>query len=116
MSASERSLKNRSEWLDGNGYPTQDALEVIAYWPNPDGFEECLDFVAMLWAYPDYVTKSTEDGAIMYHFATAGWSGNEDLIGALESNLLLRAMCWVYSARGGKHVYEVESVKEEKAD
>ncbi|HWO88896.1 MAG TPA: hypothetical protein VNL98_07075 [Gemmatimonadales bacterium] len=38
-------------------------------------------------------------------FATGGWSGNEAIIAALQRNLMVMAMCWRVSTRGGLHIY-----------
>lgn len=41
-------------------------------------------------------------------FATGGWSGNEDMMHALTENYPVMA-CWRLSARGGLHIFEVDS-------
>jgi hypothetical protein len=42
-----------------------------------------------------------------YNISTGGWSGNESIIGALQSNSLLWALTWVQSRRGGHYIFEV---------
>lgn len=97
-------MMHRSESLDGDGYPTEAALERIAAWPTRD-YNGLLEYVASLWAYPDYVMKAPE--ARTYVFATGGWSGNESLISALEQNILFWGMCWMSSQRGGRYEFVI---------
>lgn len=91
-----------AEWLDGDGYPTEAALDRIAKWDYTDA-RGCLDFIKSLWCYPAYATM--ENGE--YCFVTGGWSGNEALIAALESNAVLWASYWLSSHRGGKYCFEI---------
>lgn len=86
------------DWIDEDGYPTDEALERIKDWPYAD-FSGLFEFVAALWKWPNYLTA--EDDRRTYRFATGGWSGNESLIGALNSNVIARLMCWEASFRGG---------------
>jgi hypothetical protein len=95
-----------ADWLDGDGYPTEDALVRIELWSAMD-IDACLQFVKSLWYYPQYVRVSNTPKAKRYRFAAAGWSGNESLVSAMEANLALRGACWVSSHRGGVHVYDV---------
>jgi hypothetical protein len=40
-------------------------------------------------------------------FVTGGWSGNEDCLGALRSNVMIFALYWESSHRGGMEVYRL---------
>lgn len=94
-------------------YPTEDALARIAK-AEP---REALELAERAWHWDGWVTRelSAHEGYVVHaepdreylRFATGGWSGNEDIIAALEDNLMVRAMCWRLSARGGLHVYEL---------
>ena len=42
-----------------------------------------------------------------YHFNTGGWSGNEEIIDALQRNAMFWARCWEMSKRGGEHVFRL---------
>lgn len=42
-------------------------------------------------------------------FITGGWSGNEDIIGALGDNLSAYSLLWLESHRGGKHIFGVRN-------
>ena len=39
-------------------------------------------------------------------FITGGWSINEEIISAMQENVILYSRLWVASMRGGKHVFE----------
>lgn len=93
--------------LDYDGYPSEAALEKIAAWPARD-FNGLLEYVASLWAYPDYVTRAPE--ARTYTFATGGWSGNESLVSALQQNLIFWGTCWMSSRRGGRYEFVIPNV------
>lgn len=99
-----------SEWLDKDGYPTEDALMRITKWEVIDPIG-CLDFVKDLWSYPDRVRDEVRPlpyddtrTETVRCFSTGGWSGNESLIGAMKQNFGLRIV-WVMSKRGGYHEY-----------
>lgn len=107
-----------SEWTDDHEphYPTDAALERIKAWPHHD-LAGCLDFVAAIWTWPEFgVTNDLRpyeremigpnDGDRFLRLATGGWSGNEDIVGCMEQNLMLRARCWVLSARGGLEIWQ----------
>lgn len=87
-------------------YPSEADLRRLRKWDHTDP-KGALEFAQSLWAYPDYVWKRGR----RYTFATGGWSGNEAVIAALEKNLVVQALCWLASYRGGKHVYEVPKTK-----
>jgi hypothetical protein len=96
----------REPEFDRDGYPTAKTLRTIEKW-NCVGRQaklDLLDYVRKAWYAPNYFT--IEDGE--YHISTAGWSGNEDLIGAMRGNFLFWSMCWVQSRRGGHYIFEVE--------
>ena len=38
-------------------------------------------------------------------FATGGWSGNEEIIGAMRSNYGIWSLLWESSHRGGLHIF-----------
>jgi hypothetical protein len=109
-----------TEWLDGDGYPTEAALSRIELWPADDT-AGALDFAIALWHWDDWVghdINAHEAGVIhaekdrkYARFATGGWSGNESVIGALQRNWAVRAFAWQMTARGGLHIYEYPKEK-----
>lgn len=100
--------------MDSNGYPTNAELRKIQKWPHTD-LHGLLEYVRERWAYADAGYWRQRGGK--YYVSTAGWSGNESLIGALEKNYVFWAICWVHSRRGGRYVFELKkSVKGKKDD
>lgn len=93
-----------SEYLDEDGYPTEEALDLVKGWGHEDGFVELLETVGQIWKYPDYFECK---GPGQYEISTGGWSGNEDLIEALQGNAMFWLCCWVQSTRGGHYIFEV---------
>lgn len=103
-----------SEYLDEDGYPTEDALNYIKEFPVTGSAKELLDFVRSLWNWDHMVhvearTYPYKEGKVenIMCFSTGGWSGNEDLIRALDDNFIGQ-MLWVKSERGGHHEYTYE--------
>lgn len=104
-----------AELLDGDGYPRVEVAEAIKNWEITK-FEDCitlLEYVGDVWKYKDW---GWERDGNEYHISTGGWSGNEELMAALEQNWMFWNMCWVQSRRGGHYIFEVhpaiEKVKE----
>ena len=105
-----------SEWLDEDGYPAEQALERIEYWPynDPKGWFEFifsiwLDFDASAWKEKDEPQDWKENTMVhRYYISTSGWSGNEDIIRAMQQNHVLWSDAWVQSRRGGHYIFEVK--------
>lgn len=102
------------EWLDDDWYPTEDALRYIKDW-NTSEYTALFDVIQSLWWMPEFgwhdedakceITGST---VRRYTLSTGGWSGNESLIEALQSNWIVWSMTWVMHKRGGHYVFEVK--------
>lgn len=103
--------------FDRDGYPTEETLERIKTWPYETLQDpiDAMDFAGRAWSYPDYWQKTElwEDPEgypgqrpeVRYVFSTGGWSGNESIIGAIEENVMLRALgAWSWR-RGGHYEY-----------
>ena len=95
-------------------YPTEDELDMIANWKLSSSLDEyhmLMAYVRERWAFGEQ-GYWIQDGDI-YFLATAGWSGNEDLIEALQRNHLFCALYWQQSRRGGRYMF-APSVLDEK--
>jgi hypothetical protein len=104
------------ELTDGD-YPSEKTLKRIKK-AKP---REALELAQRAWHWDGWATRELRPDELAmvrrhyeddpmpdyYRFATGGWSGNEDIIEALDRNFLVLGMCWVLSARGGLHIYEV---------
>ena len=110
-------LIEHNEMLDDDGYPTDAALDVIRLW-HWDDVKGWFKFIEGLWAYHDFGWKETDephDKDIMihhYNISTAGWSGNESIIYAMQNNKsMLWNLTWVQSRRGGHYIFELKEYK-----
>ena len=93
-----------NEWVDDDGYPTEEMLDKIAKWD--DNFNELMRFIEPHWKYAKdgYWTESQAQ----YNISTAGWSGNEDIVRALRENSIFWSLCLIQSKRGGHYIFEVK--------
>lgn len=99
-----------TRWLTKEGYPTDEALEKIQNWEIGPGDVDCkdlLDFVEELWYYPNYFNENNG----VYEVSTGGWSGNEEIIGALYENFMFSISCILGQRRGGHYVFVLPSVR-----
>jgi hypothetical protein len=116
---------NDSEWLDEDGYPTEEALDKIKTWPYDD-VESLFDFIHDIWYYAnsgywreEFVMQDDFNVHLefdrprkRYYISTIGWSGNESIIRALQENEIIWCMHWVQSRRGGHYIFELKEFKQ----
>ena len=101
--------------LDGDGYPTEAALDVIREWTFQMSDRELFDFIKSIWWMPDWSWKECEAidertgrKSYCYYISTGGWSGNESIIQAMQENKwMFWHMHWVQSRRGGHYIFEL---------
>jgi hypothetical protein len=111
-------MNNDIEYLDDDGYPTDEALNKIAHWQGD--MKEFFEFIHSIWHLKSWGWHSEEidhefikdERVIRYDISTAGWSGNEAIIRAMEKNFLLWHLTWVQSRRGGHYIFEVRIEEE----
>ena len=84
-------------------YPTKKDLEIVSNYKvkDFDSFKGLADFILSIWHWEDWATLRGKT----LRLATGGWSGNEEIIGAIEKNTMFQMMCWQKSQRGGLHIY-----------
>lgn len=90
--------------MDAGEYPEDEELEKIKSWPLGD-WASLLEYVRQIWKYSD-CGYWKQDGK-KYQISTGGWSGNEDLLFAMKSNVVFWASCWQSSKRGGHYEFEL---------
>ena len=83
-------------------YPSEPEIEAIKSWDYKDA-RGCFEYIADIWAYPEYFTLDGDK----YHISTGGWSGNEEIIGALRSNHMVWITTWEQSRRGGHYIFDM---------
>jgi len=87
---------------DYNGYPTEEELRTIAEWPWND-LKGMMEYVRSIWWMPDWGFEETMEG--VYSISTGGWSGNEDIIGAMKDNRVWWSTWWAVHERGGHYKF-----------
>ena len=93
--------------LDDDGYPDDKTLQAIAKWDYKLGFHGLMDLVKENWWAAD--CGFHQEGNT-YNLSTSGWSGNEDIICALQQNPMFWTLCWDQSRRGGHYIFEVKDI------
>lgn len=91
--------------FDRNGYPTEDTLRMIREWEGD--WTDMFEFLRAIWKYPERWSIAMVEDEQCYRFSTGGWSGNEELVSALEQNFFAMSLFWVSSHRGGLYYFAV---------
>jgi hypothetical protein len=88
-------------------YPTEDELAKIENWDFKTGsIREFIDMVRSLWHWEDYTDlEIMKAWSLVLH--TGGWSGNEEIIEALQKNFIFWSMTWQKSERGGHYYFKI---------
>ena len=108
--AGVRYLDSRADGLVGvaevmdypTDYPTDEQLETIKTWQGDD-LHGLMAYIKSLWNYADIGYWEQEDNKYILH--TGGWSGNEDLIVAMQENAIFCMMFWYQTRRGGHYIF-----------
>jgi hypothetical protein len=89
---------------DKDGYPTDEELEIIKTWSikGLDDFHNLMKYIYELWNYSELAWSQKGN---VYQISTMGWSGNEDLIGAMRENMMFWIFYWAQSTRGGHYIF-----------
>ena len=104
--------------LDDDGYPTDGALEVIELW-HWDDVAGWFKFIENIWHLRSWGWSEGEEDhdwnkdekVYRFNISTAGWSGNESIIHAMQRNHMMWCITWVQSRRGGHYIFELEQPK-----
>jgi hypothetical protein len=91
--------------LTSDGYPTDEVLDYIRRYDfSKSSVEDLLVLIKDIWWMPEWgvVRKGRKS-----ELHTGGWSGNEDLVHALEGNFLFWSLCWRKSLAGGHFYFSI---------
>jgi hypothetical protein len=105
-------LIDNGDFLDDDGYPTDNALTIIEkwHWDDSNGWFKFINDIWHLrsWGWSEGLEKHEWDdkNVYRYHISTAGWSGNESIIRAMQNNSMMWSMTWIQSRRGGHFIFE----------
>ncbi len=100
-------------------YPSDEELRRIREWAydDPRGW---FAFIKERWKHADvgYWREGhgceEYDGAYdSYHLSTVGWSGNEELVGAMKENFILWGQHWEQSRKGGHYEFRVRKQEDQ---
>lgn len=94
-----------SDISGGGEYPSEASLYLIREWSHED-FAGLMEFVRDVWHWPEFGFTSDDDHD-HFELHTGGWSGNEEIISALQDNGMFWSMCWEQSRRGGHYIFKV---------
>jgi hypothetical protein len=90
-------------------YPTNKELKIIEDWDfTKQSVKNFLDFIKKIWNWANvgfYQLKGKRILRLELH--TGGWSGNEDIIVAIQNNELFWLICWQKSVRGGHYYFRI---------
>jgi hypothetical protein len=104
-----------TEFLDEDGYPTDEVLNIITKWDYAQGWRELFELVESIWWGADWGFRVEETETHMtYDISTGGWSGNESIIRALQENYFCWHSTWQQSRRGGHHLFEIKKENDSK--
>ena len=87
-------------------YPTEEQLQFIREYDLRQGSSGLIEHLQEIWHWQDYIKVIHGLGKCALELHTGGWSGNEDIIKALQSTLYW-LMYWHKSERGGHYYFEI---------
>lgn len=100
--------------MSADEYPDEEYLELLRKWDTTDGtWASFMAEVRELWWQESWGWSQFQDtnGVEHYLISTGGWSGNESLIEAMQSNVMFWLMCWRQSNRGGHYHFVIAPSK-----
>lgn len=110
----DRDETGKSYYFPENDCPTEEELETIKTWPikGRDSIGLLFKYIQRLWRWDRYFTVKGNT----FELSTGGWSGNEDIIGAMQENFVFWSLCWKSSRVGGHYVFKVPKLKKRNVE
>ena len=117
-------LLDDGDFLDEDGYPTEQALEIVEkwHWDDARGWFKFIESIWHMrsWGWSEYdephewsnMEQYKDVMVHRYDISTAGWSGNESIIHAMQDNTWMWHLNWVQSRRGGHYIFELKEFTE----
>lgn len=92
--------------MDADGYPDEEELARVRAWPHTD-LPGWFAFVKSIWWQPAWGWQDATEAIPLYCISTCGWSGNEEIIDAMQENAMCWALTWESSRRGGHYQFRL---------
>ena len=91
-------------------YPTAKELRTLRAWNLSQGsIMEFLDYIRAIWWAPDWGYTLSGKRVLRLALHTGGWSGNEEIIEALQRNYLFWPLCWRKETVGGHYWFRIDT-------
>lgn len=92
-----------------NDYPTDIELKTIRVWKftGTSSFVDFMKFIKSVGNYWPEESFGWKQRGRTYWISTGGWSGNEDILEAMQENCIFWSVCWVQSKRGGHFTFQL---------
>ena len=94
-------------------YPSEADIKAIEEFKGKP--LDLASLVCTTWKYEDYAKMTHRNGKTYLRLATGGWSGNEEVIYALQGTMFW-AVYWHRSTRGGLYEFIIEDESNFVAD
>lgn len=100
--------------FDECGYPSDDTLDCVSKLsPLEHDAWEIVDYILSIWIWGEMMAKIDKDKGC-FQISTGGWSGNEDIITALQKSLFW--MCyWRQTRCGGHYWFEIKPMENKQS-
>jgi hypothetical protein len=102
---------------DRDGYPTEAEVERVKAWEvrNARDAAALLRYLRTIWwnadwGFPEEASEVKDilgHPALQWSISTGGWSGNEELVGAMQVNQMFWMVAWFSSRRGGHYQFQL---------
>jgi hypothetical protein len=101
-----------NDTIDSKGFPTEESLLFLREYKTEQPFKDIIELIRYLWHYADwgFVLHRKYKGKQKLELHTGGWSGNEEIIQAILSNIYLTHFHMKYYMwkTGGHYYFEIE--------
>jgi hypothetical protein len=97
--------------IDIDGYPTEETVEFLSNYKNFFDAKDAIGFATSALEQMGYATIKRENNYI--YIATGGWSGCEDIVRAMKSNVWFSHLL-IASLSGGGYYYADPSIDDLK--
>jgi len=88
-------------------YPSEGILKKIENWDmTKDNPFELAELICEVWNSNYGSASLTGKKVKTLQLVTGGWSGNEDIIRAIQETMFAK-VCWQMSKRGGLYIYKI---------